>query len=503
MGSDVLQALSDFLAWPAPLFIVLGVLLGTLFGFLPGLGGAQALALLTPVTYGMEVNQAIGMLVGVMGAVPFGGSISAILLNTPGTPQNAATTFDGFPLTQQGKAGYALGASASSSMLGAVFGVIVLMILLPLGRHVVLAFSYPEYFMMAFMGISVIAVVSKGSIWKGLTAGVLGLLLSSVGFDPASGDLRYTFGTNYLYDGIRIVPALIGLFSISSALELMLKGGNLISGSKVENVGSGMWSGILSVFKNFSLFIRCSVIGTVIGIIPGVGGAVSNFLAYGHAVQTTQNNPRFGKGDIRGVIAPQAADTAKDGGALIPTVIFGIPGSVETAVLLGSFILHGMQPGPRMLLENPTVIYVLVFSLLFSNVIAGVVGLAGARYLARLTEWPVTLVAPMIIALSLVGAYASEGAFGDVVLAVIFGILGFFMNKFGFSTVPLVIALVLGELAQETFHQTLMSMGVQGFFVRPISLGLFILTLMMLIIPFVKGRRVAKKQALTKEGESI
>ena len=494
MAAEVLQALYDFFSWPTPLFIILGVLLGTLFGFLPGLGGAQALALLTPVTFGMEANQAMGMLVGAMGAVPFGGSISAILINTPGTPQNVATTFDGFPLTQQGKAGYALGASASSSLLGAVFGVLVLIVLLPLGRHVVLAFSYPEYFMMALMGISVIAVVSMGSIWKGLAAGVFGLLLSTVGFDPVTGSLRYTFGTDYLYDGIRIVPALIGLFSIAEALELFIEGKSLSRGNKVEKVGAGIWQGIMSVFKHFGLFIRCSIIGTIIGIIPGVGGSVSNFLAYGHAVQTTRVDPRFGKGDIRGVIAPQASDTAKDGGALVPTVLFGIPGSVETAILLGAFILHGLQPGPRLLLDNPTVIYVIILSLLVSNILAGIVGLAGARYLAKLTEMPVTIIAPMIFALSLLGAYASEGLYHDVILALVFGIIGYFMNKFGFTRTPLVIALVLGGMAQQTFHQTLMSTGIQGFFIRPISLGIFILTIVMLILPFVKAWRNKKEE---------
>lgn len=491
--AEILHGFTEFLAWPSPLFMALGALLGMLFGFIPGLGGAQALALLTPVTFGMPPNQAMAMMIGAMGAVPFGGSISAILINTPGTPQNAATTFDGFPLTKQGKAGFALGASASSSVMGALFGVVVLAVLIPLGKPVVLAFSYPEYFMMALMGISVIAVVSLGSIWKGLAAGVFGLMLSTIGYDPVTGSVRYTMGIDYLYDGIKIVPALIGLFAISESLEMMIKGKELNIGSKaIGNVGSGVWEGIMATFKHWWLFIRCSVIGVIIGMIPGVGGSVSNFLAYGHAVQTTKDNPHFGQGDVRGVIAPQASDTAKDGGAMVPTILFGIPGSVETAVLLGALILHGLQPGPKLLLDNPTIVYIMIFALVASNVIAGILGILGARYLARLTLLPVKLTAPVIFALALIGAYATNGVLDDVILALVFGVIGYFMNKYGFTRVPLVIALVLGTMLQQTYHQTIISMGWQGFFTRPISLGIFIITVVMLVTPFVKARRAHK-----------
>lgn len=493
--ADIFQGLQTFMAWPTPMFMALGALLGMLFGFIPGLGGAQALALLIPVTYGMDHNVAMGMLIGTMGAVPFGGSISAILINTPGTPQNAATTFDGFPLTKQGKAGYALGASASASTFGAIFGVIVLAVLIPLGRPVVLAFSYPEYFMMAFMGIAVIAVVSLGSIWKGLAAGAFGLLLSTIGYDPVTGSVRFTMGIEYLYDGIKIVPALIGLFAISECLDMMAKGKDLASGGKVENVSSGVWEGIKAPFKHFGLFIRTSIIGVIIGIIPGVGGSVSNFLAYGHAVSSTRekDNPHYGKGDIRGVIAPQASDTAKDGGALVPTILFGIPGSVETAVLLGALILHGLQPGPRLLLENPTVVYVMIFALVASNIFAGALGLLGAKYLAKLTFMPVNMVVPMIFALALMGSYATEGSWDDVIISLVFGVIGYAMNKFGFTRVPLVIALVLGEMFQQTFHQTITSMGWQAFFVRPISLGILLITMASLIVPFIKSRRAGKE----------
>jgi len=485
---DVIQGLESFLAWPTPLFMALGVLLGMLFGFLPGLGGVQALALATPLTFGMLPNQAMAMLIGIMGAVPFGGSISAILINTPGTPQNAATTFDGYPLARQGKAGLALGASASASVLGAIVGALVLVALMPLGRQIVLAFSYPEYFMLAVMGLSVIAVVSQGSMWKGLAAGLFGLLICMIGYDPVTGAVRYTFGLDYLYDGIKLVPALIGLFAISEALELMLKNKSFGGDEKISSTG-GLGEGIMSVFHNFWLFLRCSVLGFIVGVIPGVGGSVSNFVAYGHAVQTTTKNPHFGQGDIRGVIAPQSSDTAKDGGAMVPTIVFGIPGSVETAVLLGALILHGLQPGPKLMLEEPAIVYVMVYALVASNILAGLLGLFGAKYLARLTDMPSALLAPVIFSLAIMGAYATEGILGDVFVALVFGVLGYCMREFGFNRVPMVIALVLGAMLQQTYHQTIMSMGAQGFFVRPISLGLFAITVLMLIIPVIKNRR--------------
>ena len=234
MFESALPAFQLLLTWPAPLYMFLGTLLGLLFGILPGLGGPQALALLLPITYGMDANLAIVLMAGAMSSIAFGGSIPAILINTPGTGQSAATCFDGFPLTQQGKAGMAIGAAATASCLGAIFGALILTLLLPIGRQVVLLFSYPEYFMLALMGLSVIAVVSQGSLWKGLIAACLGLALSTMGYDPVTGSVRYAFGSDYLWDGIRLVPAFIGLFAVGEAMDLMIKGGKI---AQVPHIG--------------------------------------------------------------------------------------------------------------------------------------------------------------------------------------------------------------------------------------------------------------------------
>ena len=482
--AEALPALMGFFSWPAPLYLVLGSMLGMLFGILPGLGGPHVIALLLPVTYGMDPSLAVVLLIGAMGAVPFGGSISAILINTPGTGQSAATCFDGFPLARQGKAQLAIAVSATASCFGAIFGAVILTAILPIGKLVVLSFSYPEYFMLAVMGFSVIAAVSGESLWKGLLAACLGLMLATMGYDPVTGAVRFTFGIDYLWDGIKLVPAFIGLFAVGEALDLFMKRGKI---AQVEYISRGkgqIWQGIAAVFQHFGLFIRSSVIGTVIGIIPGVGGAVANFLAYGQAVQTEKNPETFGTGDVRGVIAPESANNAKDGGTLVPTLIFGIPGGLETAILLGALIVLGLEPGPRMMLENPEVVLVIIYTLVASNILVSAIGLFGGSWLCRITLFPTTLLAPVVFMLALVGAYATEGYVADVIVAAVFGVLGYCMKRFGFSRIPLVLALVLGRLAQKTFHQTIMAWGVKGFFTRPISLGLFIVTIVMIAAPY-------------------
>lgn len=351
-----------------------------------------------------------------------------------------------------------------------------------------MAFSYPEYFMIAVLGLSVIVSVSTGSLWKGLISACLGFLLATFGYDPITGSVRFTFGLDYLWDGIKLLPAFIGLFAIGEALDLMQQRGRIAQIDYAKSV-AGVTQGIKEVFRHFGLFLRCSLIGTIIGIIPGVGGGVANFVAYGHAVQTVRDPEKFGSGDIRGVIAPEAANNAKDGGSLVPTLLFGIPGSIETAVLLGALILLGLDPGPRMMLDNPQVALVIIYTLVASNILVSFIGLFGAGMLYRITFVPITLLAPVVFMLGLIGAYVTDGMIADVAVALIFGTLAYVMKRFGFPRVPLVIALMLGRLAQKTFHQTLMRWGILGFFVRPISLGLLVMTAVLLIAPYLWRRK--------------
>jgi len=488
----VIPTLFSFFEWPGPLYLVLGACVGMLFGLLPGLGGPQAVLLLLPLTIGLGPKLAIITLIGATGATAFSGSITAILINTPGTAMSAATCFDGFPLARQGKAGMALGASATSSALGAIFGAVVLTLILPIGRKMVLAFSYPEYFMLALLGLSIIIVISRETLLKGFISAVLGLLFSSFGYCGITGSVRFTFGLTYLWDGIKLVPALIGLFAVAEAVDLLITKGTIARSERFEGTLTGVFEGVKSVFKHFSVFLRSAIIGTLIGIVPGVGGAVSNFIAYAHVVQSSKDKERFGHGDIRGVIAPEAANDAKDGGALIPTLIFGIPGSIVMAVLLGALMIHGIEPGPRMMLDYPELILILIYALVFSNLFTSTVGLLLSLQLSRITLIPTTIVAPVVFVLSIVGTYALNRMFGDVVVVLIFGFLGFVMKRFNYPRISLVIALVLGGLAQKAFHQTLMAMGVKGFFVRPISLGLLVSTAVLLAFSLLKSKREVK-----------
>jgi TctA family transporter len=490
----IIPTFIDFFEWPGPLYLVLGASVGMLFGILPGLGGPQAVVLLLPLTFGLEPRLAITTLIGASGATAFSGSVTAILINTPGTAVNAATCFDGFPLARQGKAGMALGASATSSALGAIFGAIILTLVLPIGRKLVLAFSYPEYFMLAILGLSIIVVISRETLLKGFIAAILGLLFSSFGYCGITGSVRFTFGLIYLWDGIKLVPALIGLFAIAEAVDLFIGRGTIARTERFEGAITGVFEGVKSVFKHFRVFLRSAIIGTIIGIIPGVGGSVSNFIAYAHIVQSSKDKEKFGHGDIRGVIAPEAANDAKDGGALIPTLIFGIPGSIVMAVLLGALMIHGIEPGPRMMLDYPELILILIWALVFSNLFTSTVGLLLSLQLSKITLIPTTIVAPVIFVLSILGTYALNKMFADVVVVLIFGLLGFAMKRFDYPRISLVIALVLGGLAQKSFHQTIMALGIKGFIIRPISLGLLIATIVLLVFSLAKSKR---------EGEAV
>lgn len=436
------------------LFLMLGVVVGVVFGIIPGLGGATAIALLLPLTFGMQAEQAITLMGGVMGAVTIGGSITAILLNTPGTAPNAATCFDGYPLTRQGKAGVAIGAAVTSSSIGGVIGAVILMMLLPVAKNIILFFGPPAYFMLALLGLTALTAASS-NLLRGLIGACLGLFIGFVGYDDLGGVTRYTGGIDYLWDGLSIVPVLIGLFAIAEMLKLYVDGGTIAKSDETQSVGvSGAFEGIRSAFRHFKVILSGSAIGSVIGTVPGVGGTVASFLSYSFTQQTSKDKDKFGNGDVRGVIAPEASNNAKDGGALIPTLAFGIPGSAEMALFLGVLVLHGMDPGPMLLLEREFTIFVLILALLAATVASGVIVLLTARYLIKVTYIDTSILIPSVIVVSLVGAYALHNSIGDVFAAAFFGVLGYLMHRFDYPRITLVIALVLGGLMERNYFQT-------------------------------------------------
>ena len=495
MLESTLAALQGLFTPLGVLFLVLGVIVGLVFGVMPGLGGTTAIALLMPLTFTLDSGQAMLLMGGIMGAVSAGGSISAILINTPGTAPNAATCFDGYPLAKQGKAGLAIGAAAGASTIGGIIGLVTLVAVIPVMKSVVLLFGPPEYFMLALMGLAAIAVSTGGRFLRGLIAGALGLILAFIGYDAVGGGVRFTMGSDYLWDGIQLVPALTGLFAISEMIALSVSGGTIAkedAGMRIGGVLQGVWQAVL----HWKTTLQGSVIGTVIGAVPGLGGTVAAFLAYSGALHISKSPDTFGKGNIEGVIGPEASNNSKDGGALIPTLSFGIPGSAEMAVFLGVLVLHGMQPGPMLLIEHEGVMFSLILALLASTLLSNVIVLAVARPLALITRIDVHLLVPVVVAVALVGVYALRETLGDVVLAGLFGVLGYIMIRFGFPRVTLVIALILGELAERSYHQSLnMADGNWTiFFTRIPALVLFILVIGFLLVPASRALRRSRRQ---------
>ena len=490
MLESTLAALQFLFTPSGALFLCLGVGIGLAFGVMPGLGGTTAIALLMPLSFTLEANQAMLLMGGVMGAVSAGGSVSAILINTPGTAPNAATCFDGYPLAQQGKAGLAIGAAAGASSIGGVIGIFTLIAVMPVMKSIVLLFGPPEYFMLAAMGLAAIAVSTGGRFLRGLIAGAIGLMLAFVGYDAVGGGVRFTLGSDYLWDGIQLVPALTGLFAISEMIALSVSGGTIARQGVTEPI-TGVLDGVRQAARHWKTTLQGSAIGTLIGAIPGLGGTVAAFLSYTAAMQISKSPETFGKGNIEGVIGPEAANNSKDGGALIPTLSFGIPGSAEMAVFLGVLVLHGLQPGPMLLLEHEGVMFSLILALLASTLLSNLVVLAVARPLAVITRIDVHLLVPVVIAVALVGVYALRETVGDVVLAGLFGALGYLMIRLRYPRVTLVIALILGELAERSFHQSLnMSAGDWTiFFTRSASLVIFLLTVGFLAVPAARALR--------------
>jgi putative tricarboxylic transport membrane protein len=480
------------ISYPNIIYAVVGTIIGMFFGILPGVGPITAMALLLSFTFGWKLEPIILLFAAVQGGSSQGGSITAILVNIPGTAPNAATILDGYPMSQNGRAKVAIGASASASALGAIFGIGVLILLIPIMRAIVLVFGPPEFLMLAVLGLTVIAVVSEGNVIKGIAAAGLGLMFAFFGEDPMTGTARFSFGLEYLWDGLKLVPVFLGIFAIGEMIDLAVSGRETISGKhSLQALTGSVWEGIFSIFRHFSLFVRSSIIGTVIGIIPGIGGTVAGFVAYGQAVQTAKDPEKFGTGDIRGVIAPQASNDAKDGGALVPTVTFGIPGSEGMALLLVAMTLHGIVPGKELLTNHLVEVFLLIWALVISNVLSSIFAVMIVNVISYVTVLRTHLLVPAIFILSLIGAYAYQYEMGDVVVAFVFGFLGYYMKKHTYPRISLVIALVLGGLIERSFNQTLQlqRLGQINFFARPVTLLLIVLTIIAFALPYIRSRK--------------
>ncbi len=481
------EGLQLLLAWPNVLYPVAGTLLAMVVAFLPGISGVTLMTLLIPFTMSWEPLPVVLLFGGLVGGATFMGSITAILFNVPGTGPSAATMIDGFPMAQQGKARTAIGCAALASAGGSTVGILVLIALVPLMREAILAFGPPELLALMLWGLATIAAVSRGAVLRAFIIMGVGLLLSFIGQDPRTAELRFTLGSVYLWDGLSLVPVILGLFSIAEVAHLGISGRRTISGStRVQDLSGSVVEGAAAVFRHFGLFLRSSLIGTVVGIIPGIGGTVASFMAYGQAVQTSKDRDRFGSGDIRGVLAPEAAHDAKDGGALVPLLAFGIPGSEATAVLMTVLLLHGIAPGRALMTQDLPLVFVLIWALFLSNWITSIAGVLLVGPLSRLTTLRVQVLAPVLLALAAIGAFTDKERMADVGLAFLFGAIGYLMKKHRWPRIPLVVALLLGGGIELNLHITaqLHRLGRIQWADRPVLLVLAALLLLSVWLPF-------------------
>ncbi|TAK82898.1 MAG: tricarboxylic transporter [Betaproteobacteria bacterium] len=492
---DPLLVAAGALLQPQNIFLVaVGNLTGLLFGLLPGITVLAAMSILLPFTIGQPPISAMYLFIGIMGSGPFGGAVTSILFNIPGEPTSAAACFDGYPMTRRGEAAKALGLAAASAVLASILGLAVLIGLIPLVRAVVYAFGPPEFFMLLMFGLATVAIAAPGNTLKGIVTAGLGVLISLIGYDPITGVLRFGLGSaNYLWDGVNLPAFFVGVFAVGEVISYYVAGGTITQGgARVHSMLEGTLQGIRELFRHPRVFLQGSIVGSVVGILPGIGGTVSNFLSYTLAMQTSKTRDSYGKGNPEGLVAAMSA-TNEDTGALLPTVAFGIPGSASTALLLGALILHGFNPGPLFIQEHMEIVWALVLGLLLANIIAATVGLAGANLLARLTTLDVKFLVPTILVISLLGAYADRENAWDVALAIGSGVLAYGLSRFGYPIVTLVIGFVMGRLAERAFAQSLqMHLDPLIFFKRPVSLALFVLMVVAFAVPLVRNMRKKK-----------
>jgi putative tricarboxylic transport membrane protein len=489
MFNALFAGLIQVFNWSTFSLMIVGIAVGFVVGILPGLGGPTAMALMLPFIFKMSAVEAFAFLLGMTAVTATTGDITSVLFGVPGEPTTASTIVDGHTMARNGEAGRALGAVLMSSLVGAIFAALALAVAIPVIRPLVLSFGSPEFFMLALLGITFVASLSGEDQLKGIIAGGLGLMLATIGLDPISGIQRYTFGQLFLWDGIGLVPITIGFYAIPETIELAVLGTS-IAQEKVEKIG-GVLEGVKDTFRHWSLVIRCSALGTFTAIIPGMGAATTQWLAYAHAVQSSPNKERFGKGAVEGVLGPGAANNSTLGGSLITTVAFGVPASVVMAILLGAFIIQGIVPGPDMLIPPPKGKLDLTFSfvwvIILSNMITVAICFLFLNTLAKVTQVRGSLIIPLILLLIYLGAFAEKNAFEDMIVVLFFGGLGWVMEKFQWPRPPVLLGLVLGPLAENRLFLASDNYGTAWMW-RPGVLIIFAVTLLGIVYPIIKRK---------------
>ncbi len=485
-GTLVQLLTSPYTMW----MLLLGTGIGIFFGAVPGLGGRLAIAVMIPFVFGKEMIPGAVFLLSMHAVTGTSGQISSILFGVPGTGDDAATVVDGYPMAKKGEAGTALGASLMASGIGGVIGAGVLAILIPVIEPIVLKFSPAEFFFLALLGITFVAFVSGATIFKGIVVGFYGMMLSFIGMDPHSGIPRFSEDFLFLWDGLDLITAVLALFAVPEMIHLGVKGGAISSVSK-EFADTGVRAqlkGCLTVFEHWGLVLRTSFIGAFIGILPGLGGSAAAWICYGHAVQSAKDPEMFGKGDVRGVIAPETATNSKEGGSLLPTLFFGVPGSSGMAILLGAFLILGIQPGPMMLVQQLDLVWILIWALVVSNLLAVVILLFITRWVALLIFIRGGILIPIVLTITVLGTLLAKGQWENVVMLGVLSTIGYGLLKYDWPRPPFAIGIILGGIAETSLHKA-WSLWRWDFFVRPLSVILMAMIVITIGFAVYRGRK--------------
>ena len=508
MLANIMAGAQNLLTLDAVLALVAGTVGGMVIGALPGFSAAMGVSLLIPITYGMNPVAALTMLVAMYTSAIYGGSITAILCHTPGTPASAATAIDGYQLTKKGRGMEAMGVATFGSALGGTVSAIAMLLIAPALGAFSLKFSVLEYFLLAVFGLTVIASLAGDSVIKGLFSGVMGLALGCVGLDAITSVPRMTLGVIQLEDGINFVPALIGLFSISQVMSLAWDVYHGKKGSVIEDQENLKKSRRLPPWKEmktlFPTMGRCSIVGTIVGIVPAAGAGVSSWICYSLGKRFSKHPEEFGHGALEGVASCETGNNAATGGALIPLITLGLPGSSVAAILLGGMMIHGLTPGASMFTEHAPTTYAIMIGFLIANILMGVIGMFAAKYIARVSTVPMGLLGPVIVALATAGTFAIRNNMFDVYVMLAFGLIGFVLKKCGFAAPPMILGMVLSEICENNWRRAVILANAKGgmlqyFMGRPIAIVLAILIVISLFSPILMNYVNKKSRAIANE----
>lgn len=494
MGSieGILIGFQTAFSLEAIMFVMIGVVVGTFIGMLPGLGPITAIAVMIPITFGMDPAAALIMMAGVYYGAMFGGSTSSILLNAPGVSGAVASAFDGYPMAQRGEAGKALAIAAIASFVGGTVSVILLMLLAPALSSVAVAFGPPAYFALMFMGLTAISSLSEGSTIKALISAVIGFIIVTIGIDPQTGTQRFTLGNINLLEGLDFLVIALGLFALAEVTTLIIN-------RKDQSVKNAHKLGSLRLSKKDfgemkGPMTRQSFLGFILGVLPGAGATIASFIAYISEKKLSKKPEEFGKGSVRGLAAPETANNAATSGAFVPLLSLGIPGSGTTAVMLGAFIVLGVQPGPLMMTDRPEIFWGIIASMYIGNVFLLILNLPLIPYFAKILKIPRPLLISLVIMFSIIGVYAISFNTFDLYMLLLFGVIGFVMRLFSFPAPPLILAFILGGMMEDSFRQSLTSSNgsLMVFVNDPIALSLLIIAFLTFLFPFLRQLRKRK-----------